>query len=176
MNTASLSIAPISTTRLRASALPITAVRVRPLRASQVRAVAAAEIEWFHTTHETDAASVHARALIGEWIATLDDSEQEALALRHDPLPEPTFIRRHCGGSFALAVRLATTSRWRPDGRPRLGAERAVSGQLVNAVKHHGSGVLRGLARRADWTFAGALRAYAEARGRVPSVVPVRNH
>lgn len=142
------------------------------IRASQVDAVAVDEIAWFFTCTDTDAASIEARAVIESWLGTLEPADQQALALRYDPLPCPPSLEAEWQEGFALALSLASSSRWRPAGLPQPVLERLASDQLEDAVRRHGPGVLRGLRRRADWAFANAVRAYATARGRTPSVLP----
>jgi len=182
MQTSTLStLSPVSTIkgerpsglRLRAERPVAPAARPTELHASQVDAVARREIEWFFTSAATDAASDGARARIYAWIHTLGRPEQETLALRYDPMPCPTSLEEHWGdGGFALGLSLAFAGPWRPYGRPRHSLEREASDQLEEAVKQHGPGVLDHIKCRAEWDLAAALGAYADARGRVPSVIP----
>lgn len=144
------------------------------LRASQVDSVAVDEIAWFFTSTDTDSASAEARALIESWLGTLEPADQQALALRYDPLPCPPSLEDEWHEGFALALSLASAARWRPVGLPCPAVERLASEQLEDAVRRHGPGVLRGIQRRADWAFATATRAYAKARGRAPSALPRR--
>jgi hypothetical protein len=141
------------------------------LRASQVDSVAVDEIAWLFTCSDDDVASVAARAVIDARLATLDPADQQALALRYDPLPCPPSLKDEWHEGFALALSLASAARWRPVGLPCPAVERLASEQLADAVRRHGPGVLRGIRRRADWAFATAMRAYAKARGRAPSAL-----
>jgi hypothetical protein len=167
----------VQTTSDRPSGIRLRAVRETPtrhahhqrheLRASQVDAVARREIEWLHTSPEQPST---ARACIEGWIHTLTPKEQQALALRYDPTPWPESLEGEWQEGFALALSLAATQ-WRTKGHPDAIAEWAASEQLEGAVARHGPEVLRHIEKRAEWDFETALRAYARARGRAPSVL-----
>jgi len=116
------------------------APRDATLRASQVDAVAVDEITFFFTSTDADAASVEARAIIESWLGTLEPADQQALALRYDPLPCPPSLEDEWQEGFALALSLASTQ-WRPAGYPRHTVERLASDQLEDAVRRHGPGV-----------------------------------
>jgi hypothetical protein len=194
--TAALSFRPALVTSLALvrSAPPAaneTALLPSPLRASQVRSVAEEELAFFFTsTADNDAwgddddddtwtededDSVRARQVIGSWIATLSDRDQDALSLYFDPKPWPASIKREeiaCSGGYALLLALASpySGRWR-NGPHRQAHLWEISVQLEAAVQKHGPVVLRHLARQSEWSFATALRAYVHARGRAPSVL-----
>jgi hypothetical protein len=143
------------------------------LRASQVENVAAEEIEFFFACDADDDASVRARATITTWIAELPARDQEALALYFEPEPWPESILEEgldYTSGYALVLSRAAT-KWRRNGRRSYPAEQTSNEQLRAAVFVHGPRTLRHLTRRAEWDFATALRAYAKARGRAPSVV-----
>jgi hypothetical protein len=72
---------------------------------------------------------------------------------------------------YALVLSRAATM-WRRSGCRTYPAEQTSNEQLRAAVLVHGPRALRHLTRRAEWDFATALRAYAKARGRAPSVLP----
>jgi len=165
----------------RPSGIRLRAVRETPtrrahhqceLRASQVDAVARREIEFFHTSPKQPSA---ARACIEGWIHTLTSKEQQALALRYDPTPWPKSLEGEWQEGFALALSLAATQ-WRTDGPADAAAEREASEQLEGAVAQHGPEVLRHIEKRAEWDFETAVRAYARARGRAPSVLHHQSH
>jgi hypothetical protein len=165
---------------------PFTVYRARPdrvappehvdeLRASQLVSVAAEEIEWFFTSTDTDGPALQARAIIEGWFCTLGSAEQRALALRFDPTPWPAALQAEgLESGYALALTLVSTTPWRPESRPHCGPHRRASEHLEAAVRERGISVMRAISRRADWDFASAVRAYAKARGRAPSVLPRR--
>jgi hypothetical protein len=161
------------TTSTRTAMPTETTTQVTTLRASQVDAVAEEEIHWFFTCTDNDQRSAEARAIIDSWLGAVDPADQQALALRYEPMPSPPALEEEWQDGFALALSLAATQ-WRPNGLPRPALERLASDQLEDAVRRHGKGVLRGIARRADWDFSTAVRAYAKVRGRAPSVLPRR--
>ncbi len=143
------------------------------LRASQVDHVAAQEIEFFFTGGADDDASDRARAVIASWIAELGYRDQEALALYYEPEPWPESILEEgldYTNGYALVLSRAATM-WRRNGRRGYPAEQTSNDQLRAAVLVRGPRALRHLTRRAEWDFATALRAYAKARGRAPSVL-----
>jgi hypothetical protein len=154
-----------------------------PLRASHVRSVAEEELAFFFTTPSTndtwsddedDETSVHARRVIGDWIATLPEPDQQVLSLYFDREPWPASIQREeipCSGGYALLLALASPYSYWPNDTRRQGHVRQASIQLEAAVQKHGPVVLRHLARQSEWSFATALRAYVHARGRAPSVL-----
>jgi hypothetical protein len=149
--------------------------RRRPfLLASQVSDVAEKELDFFFAQDGDDDASVLARRVIANRIATLSDRDQDALSLYFDPEPWPESIRREgvdYRRGYALVLAHASPyERW-PDGPQRQTYLRQVSLQLLAAVETHGPRVLCHLTRRSEWTFAAALRAYVKARGRAPSVL-----
>jgi hypothetical protein len=160
--------------RLRTSRTVESPVQQRSLFASQVDNVARREVEWFFASDAaTDAASQDARARIAAWLGALSYAEQQTLALRYDPFPCPYSLEEHFEeGGFALALSLAFAGTWRPCGHPRHTKERVASDHLEAAVQQHGPRILRHLKRRAQADFDAALRAYAHARGRAPSVLP----
>jgi hypothetical protein len=163
--------APCATFWPRAEAAPT-------LRASEVDHVAAEEIEFFFTSdaddNDVDVDAVRARAIIASWIAELAPGDAETLALYYEPEPWPESIRGEgldYTSGYALVLSRASASPWRPYRRRRFAAERIASEQLGAAVLERGPRALRHLTRRAEWDFATALRAYAKARGRAPSVL-----
>jgi hypothetical protein len=166
-----------------------TALLPSPLRASQVRSVAEEELAFFFTSKvdndawnddddtwtEDEDDSVRARQVIGDWIATLSDRDQDALSLYFDREPWPASVKREeiaCSGGYALLLALASPydRRW-SNGPHRHAHLREISVQLEAAVQKHGPVVLRHLARQSEWSFTTALRAYIHARGRAPSVL-----
>jgi hypothetical protein len=162
-----------------ASARPLAMPEeVTPLRASQVDNVAAEEIEFFFACDSDDDASVHARTVIASWIDELAPRDQQALALYYEPEPWPESILDEgldYASGYALVLSRAATM-WRRSGRRSYPAEQTSNEQLRAAVFAHGPRALRHLTRRAEWDFATALRAYAKARGRTPSVLPRQVH
>lgn len=143
------------------------------LRASQLVNVAADEIAWFYTSYDNAPASRLARSIIEGWIATLDPAVRRVLALRFDVAPWAEDLQDEgLRSGFALAVNLVTTGTWGATSGPRNGAHRRAGELLEAAIREKGVGVLRDIGRRADWDFAAAVRAYAKARGRSPSVLP----
>jgi len=149
--------------------------RSRPsLRASQVHPVAEEELAFFFSTNGANDASVPARRVIADWIATLSEHHQDALSLYFDREPWPESLRGdgfdlRCGYALVLA-HASPYTRW-PNVPQRPAHLRRISEQLQAAVRSHGPRVLCYLTRRSEWTFAAALRAYVKARGRAPSVL-----
>jgi hypothetical protein len=152
-----------------------TAERLDLLHASQVAAVAADEIDWLYenTDDETDPICVQARSTIEAWLRELSPEHQVAIALHHDPLPWPEELAGHEEDSFALVLHLLCPSTVR-DMRcytPQQLVLRARR-RLEVRLEREGTRALHALIRRARWLFVDAVRAYAEVRGRVASVVP----
>jgi hypothetical protein len=142
------------------------------LRASQLFSVAAAEIQWFFTSTDTEGPALQARAIIEGWLNALDSSARRTLALRFDPTPWPERMQAEgLDSGYALVVSLVSTAPWHAESGPHQKLHRRASDQLEAAVRQRGISVMRGVSRRADWDFADAVRAYAKARGRVPSVL-----
>jgi hypothetical protein len=145
------------------------------LHASQVAAVAADEIDWLYenTDDETDPVCVQARSTIEAWLRELSPEHQAAIALHHDPLPWPEELAGHEEDSFALVLHLLwpSTTRDMLCSTPHKLACRAHR-RLELALEREGSRALHALIRCARWLFSDAVRAYAEVRGRVASVVP----
>jgi hypothetical protein len=164
----------------RAPRPPFELEELRLLRPSQVHHVAAQEIEFFFTSDpDADAGAEDpdgaiARAAIASWMAELDPRDQEALALYYEPEPWPDSILEEgldYTSGYALVLSRASASVWRRNGRRSYTAEQAANQQLRAAVLERGPRALRHLTRRAEWDYATALRAYAKARGRAPSVL-----
>jgi hypothetical protein len=144
------------------------------LRASQVDAVAAEEIEFFFTNDSDDDASIQARAVIASWIAELAPGDKETLALYYEPEPWPQSILDEgfdYSSGYALVLSRASAFDWRSNRRRHFAAEQIANEQLRAAVFERGPRALRHLTRRAEWDFATAVRAYAKTRGRAPSVL-----
>jgi hypothetical protein len=145
------------------------------LRPSQVLSVAADELDWLfeHTDDEADAVVVQARASIEAWMSELSDAHQAAIAAQHCPLAWPEELPGHEEDSFALVLWLLC-----PSDRRALRANTAeqlelrARRRLEIALEREGAGAIRALIRRARWLYEEAVRAYAEVRGRVPSVIP----
>ena len=117
-----------------------------------------------------DEADIQARHVIGHWIGTLSRRDQDVLALYFERRPWPLSIKREevaCTGGYALLLLLASPYRHPPRDPACL---QEVGVQLEAAVEKHGTGVLSHLARQAERSFATAVRAYAEASGRAPTV------
>ncbi len=147
--------------------------RDRELRASQLMTVAAEEVAWFYTSYDNAPSARLARSTIEGWLVALDPAERRTLALRFDVSPWPEDLRDEgLGSGFALAVNLISTAPWHPKSGPRSGLHRRAGESLAAVVREKGIGVMRDIGRRADWDFAAAVRAYARARGRAPSVLP----
>jgi hypothetical protein len=118
---------------------------------------------------------MQARAAIEGWLAELSDEQQRAIALHHSPEPWPDDLEGHDGDSVALAAEQRLPSEpvdllysaevlaWRARRRVSIAHER------------EGKAGLRRLVRRSRWLYEDAVRAYAAARGRVASVVPVES-
>jgi hypothetical protein len=67
-----------------------------------------------------------------------------------------------------------TLAAWKPHSQPHHAAHRPATDHLEHALRQHGVSVMRSIGRTANWEFTTALRAYAKARGRTPSVIPRR--
>jgi len=149
--------------------------RAEELRASQLVNVAADEIAWFYTSYDNAPCSLLARSTIEGWLGALDPAERRTLSLRFDVSPWAEDLQDEgLKSGFALAVNLVSTAKWHAKSGPCNGVHRRAGENLEAAVRERGIGVMRDIGRRADWDFAGAVRAYAKARGRSPSVLPRR--
>jgi len=143
------------------------------LRASQLVNVAAEEVAWFYTSYDNAPSALLARSTIGGWLGTLDPAVRRVLALRFDVAPWAEDLQEEgLKSGFALAVNLVSTAKWGAKSGPRNGVHRRAGEHLETAIREKGIGVIRDIGRRADWDFAAAVRAYAKARGRSPSVLP----
>jgi hypothetical protein len=116
---------------------------------------------------------VQARSTIEAWLRELSDEHRVAIALHHDPLPWPEELAGHEEDSFALVLHLLwpSTERDVRSSTPHQLACRARR-RLEIRLEREGTRALHALIRRARWLFSDAVRAYAEVRGRVASVVP----
>ena len=156
------------------------------LRLSQVLSAAADEIDWLYenTDDETDPECVQARATIEAWLGELSFEHQLTIALHHDPTPWPEELRGsrrgepprtpgHEEDSFALILHALcpSTARDFQCYSPRQ-LELRARRRLELWIECKGARVIDRVIRRARWQFEEAVRAYAEVRGRVPSVVP----
>jgi hypothetical protein len=145
------------------------------LRPSQVLTAAAEEIGWLYgNTHdETDPACIQARATIEAWLGEVSFEHQRTLALHHDPTPWPEELPGHEEDSFALILHALWPSTRRDFEcySPRQ-LELRARRRLELSIEREGPRVVDHLIRRARWQFEEAVRAYAEVRGRVPSVIP----
>jgi hypothetical protein len=140
------------------------------LRASQIERVAAEEVDWLHTSTASGPTCDQARAMIRGWLETLSPFHREVIALRYDPTPWPEPVRDVLEGGFSLVVRVEC-ERYRPaPHRTREQLEWAVSRRLQNRVLRYGARAVLPYGRRAEWHFGQAIREYAKARGREPSV------
>jgi hypothetical protein len=138
--------------------------------------VASAQVDWLYenTDDETDPLCIQARAAIEGWLAELSPEHRLAIALQHDPTAWPEHLpAREEEDSYALVLHHV----W-PSG-PRDLAYSTVQEQAARArrrleigLERQGPRGMKARARRARWLFEEALRAYAEVRGRLPSVVP----
>jgi len=165
---------PSNAATSRRAPRPLAPPEAAALRASQVNQVAAEEIAFFFTCDSDDEASVQALAVIAGLIARLAPSDQQALALYYEPEPWPESILEEgldFANGYALVLSRASAAVWRRNGRRRYAAEQTSNEQLRAAVLERGPRALRHLTRRAEWDFAAALRAYANTRGRAPSVL-----
>jgi hypothetical protein len=156
------------------------------LRPSQVLSVAADEVDWLYenTDDETDPECIQARATIESWLGELSFEHQLTIALHHDPTPWPEELRGsrrgdpsrtsgHEEDSFALilhALRPSTARDFQCYSPRQL--ELRARRRLELWIECKGPRVIDRVIRRARWQFEEAVRAYAEVRGRVPSVVP----
>jgi hypothetical protein len=138
--------------------------------------VAGDEIDWLYenTDDETDPECIRARATIESWLGDLSFEHQLTIALHHDATPWPEELPGHEEDSFALVLQplypssprdLKCQYTWRElELRARRRLELWIERKGPRAIDH--------VIRRARWQFEEAVRAYAEIRGRVPSVVP----
>jgi hypothetical protein len=146
------------------------------LRPSQVRSVAADEIDWLfeHMEDEADPAVVHARAAIESWMSELSDAHQAAVAAQHCPLAWPEELPGHEDDSFALVLWLLC-----PSDRLSLRTNRPeqleyrARRRLEITLERKGARALRTLIRQARWLYEEAVHAYAAVRGTAPSVLPL---
>jgi hypothetical protein len=145
------------------------------LHPSQILDVAADELDWVfeHTDDETDPAVVHARAAIESWLSGLSDTHRAAVTAHHSPVAWPEELPGHEDDSFSLVLCILCPKgprdrRFYTAAQLELRARRS----LEILVDEEGPGAVRPLIRRARWLYEEAVRAYAEVRGRVPSVIP----
>jgi hypothetical protein len=146
------------------------------LRPSQVLSAATDEIDWLYenTDDETDPECIRARATIESWLGELSFEDQLTIALHHDAMPWPAELPGHEEDSFALILQLLYPSSRRNrkcQYAPRQ-LELRARRRLELWIECKGLRVIDHVIRRARWQFEDAVRAYAEVRGRVPSVVP----
>jgi len=145
------------------------------LTSSQVLAAAADEIDWLHenTDDESDPECAEARANIEAWLSELSPDHQLIIAAHHDPLPWPEELPGHEGDSFALVLQsLCPSSRGALVYCDLEALAYRARRRVEIATEREGAPGLGRLIRQARWKFEEAVRAYAEVRGRVPSVVP----
>jgi hypothetical protein len=140
-----------------------------------VLSAAADEIDWLYenTDDETDPACIRARATIESWLSELSFEHQLTIALHHDATPWPEELPGHEEDSFALILQslCPSTARDFQCYSPRQ-LELRARRRLELWIECKGPRVIDRVIRRARWQFEAAVRAYAEVRGRVPSVVP----
>jgi hypothetical protein len=145
------------------------------LRPSQVLGVAGDEIDWLYenTDDETDPECVQARATIEAWLSELSFEHRLTIALHHDATPWPDELQGHQEDSFALILHALcpSTARDFECYSPRQ-LELRARRRLELWIECKGPRVIDHVIRRARWQFEEAVRAYAEVRGRVPSVIP----
>jgi hypothetical protein len=146
------------------------------LRPSQVLGVAVDEIDWLYenTDDETDPECIRARATIESWLSELSFEHQLVIAQHHDAAPWPEELPGHEEDSFALVLQSLCPSSPRDlkcQYTPRQ-LELRARRRLELWIECKGPRVIDRVIRRARWQFEEAVRAYAEVRGRVPSVVP----
>ena len=145
------------------------------LRPSQVLSAAIDEVDWLYenTDDETDPECVQARATIEAWLSELSFEHQLTIALHHDATPWPEELRGHEEDSFALILHALwpSTARDFQCYSPRQ-LELRARRRLELWIECKGPRVIDHVIRRARWQFEEAVRAYAEVRGRIPSVVP----
>ena len=156
------------------------------LRPSQVLSVAADEIDWLYenTDDDTDPECVQARATIEAWLSELSFEHRLAIALHHDPTPWPEELRgsrrgetppppRHEEDSFALILHALCPSTARDfEFYSPWQLERRARRRLELWIECKGPRVIDRVIRRARWLYEEAVRAYADVRGRVASVIP----
>ena len=145
------------------------------LHPSQVLGIAADELDWVfeHTDDETDPAVLQARAAIEGWLSELSETHQAVVAAQHCPLAWPEDLPGYEDDSLALVLwilcpRGPRDRRFYTPRQLELRARRS----LAIHVEEEGPRAVRRLIRRARWLYEEAVRAYAEVRGRVPSVIP----
>jgi hypothetical protein len=145
------------------------------LTSSQVLAAAADEIDWLYenTDDETDPECIQARANIEAWLSELPFEHQLVIALHHDATPWPKEYPGHEEDSFALVLHALWPSKPRDfwANTPRE-LELRARRRLELWIEAKGAHIVNHVIRRARWQFEAAVRAYAEVRGRVSSVVP----
>jgi hypothetical protein len=140
-----------------------------------VLSAAADEVDWLYenTDDETDPECVQARATIEAWLSELSFEHRLTIALHHDATPWPEELPGHEEDSFALILHALCPSTARDFecyGSRQL--ELRARRRLELWIECKGPRVIDHVIRRARWQFEEAVRAYAEVRGRVPSVVP----
>jgi hypothetical protein len=157
------------------AALWLGGAAAETLHPSQILDVAADELDWLfeHTDDETDPAVVHARAAIESWLSELSDTHRAAVKAHHSPVAWPDELPGHEDDSFSLVLWILCPKgprdrRFYTAAQLELRARRS----LEILVEDDGPGAVRPLIRRARWLYEEAVRAYAEVRGRVPSVIP----
>jgi hypothetical protein len=160
------------------AALWLGGAAAETLHPSQILDVAADELDWLfeHTDDETDPAVVHARAAIESWLSELSDTHRAVVSAQHSPVAWPEELSGHEDDSFSLVLCILCPKgprdrRFYTAAQLELRARRS----LEILVEEGGTGAVRPLIRRARWLYEEAVRAYAEVRGRVPSVVPRRS-
>jgi hypothetical protein len=157
------------------AALWLGGAAAETLHPSQVLGVAADELDWVHehTDDESDPAVIRARAAIEGWLSELSDVHQAAITAQHSPVAWPEELPGHEADSFALVLCILCPNgprsrRFYTPGQLELRARRS----LAIVVEEKGQAGVRRLIRQARWLYEDAVRAYAEVRGRVPSVIP----
>jgi hypothetical protein len=166
---------PAPTSAPPCAALWLGGTAAETLHPSQVLGVAADELDWVHehTDDESDPAVIQARAAVEGWLSELSDVHQAAIIAQHCPVAWPEGFAGHEDDSFALVLCLLCSKsdrsrRFYTPGQLELRARRS----LAIVVEEKGQAGVRRLIRQARWLYEDAVRAYAEVRGRVPSVIP----
>ena len=157
------------------AALWLGGAAAETLHPSQVLGVALDEIDWVHehTDDETDPAVIQARASVEGWLSELSDVQHAAITAHHSPVAWPEGFGEHEDDSFALILCLLCSKsdrsrRFYTPGQLELRARRS----FAITVEEKGQAGVRRLIRQARWLYEDAVRAYAEVRGRVPTVIP----